>query len=572
MSTNESKPPTPDLSAAVQPVLDRLVGLAAGIFLKPYLDRLGQSLTSDATLRGQLRELGTTLLRLTEEPQTALPPSLDPAPPVASPSPEENPILAPANPAPVSPPPLTPAPALADGVNAAMTPGVMPGVPRIVIPRRADYVEPEPEVHRQDLNRHDAAGFGTSWHAHPPTDDDLPLVAQRCRLKAEATRWTHTRQQRLDHGADFEKEIEPRDRDLFDRAKAMPDCFLWMIHRKGPMPTGSQYNHLASCFEVAAAAADMLHRVVQSANPEEHMERALYLAAEAQSALRIAVADFGNYTDSDQLRIFIWVRETAARQRIWISRYMRQDDVAEPTVAVSLLARIQELARGIQTYHDREKKRKKAQGKLKYHLKRIQGHPGEAHEEDWTTIVATVNELVQDGIPPSNPELRDQLLPVLDHIPEDLELPKNFQLVLREIDRYLASVSAQQNGADEQDIPSNEVARVSELLRGRALVLIGGVRRPEAAESIKQALGLSALHWVEGREHSSYYAFEPDVANPEVAAVVLAIRWSSHGFGEVKNFCDKYNKPLVRLPSGYNPKQVAYHILTQIGDRLAIQP
>jgi hypothetical protein len=50
--------------------------------------------------------------------------------------------------------------------------------------------------------------------------------------------------------------------------------------------------------------------------------------------------------------------------------------------------------------------------------------------------------------------------------------------------------------------------------------------------------------------------------------VLLAIRWSSHSFGEVKDFCDRYGKLLVRLPAGYNPNQVAVQILQQIGNRL----
>jgi len=465
--------------------------------------------------------------------------------------------------------PVPPVPTIAIPTVISPTPTVNGSRPPIIIPRRADYVEEEPEPIRHDSGQNTSSfGMGASWHAHPPTDEDLPVVVARCRLKAEATRWAATRQVKIDNGADFLSEVEPRDRDLADRARGLPDCFLWMNHRKGPSPSPSAFNHLASCFDVAAIAAEMLTRVLASPNPEEHLEKALYLAAEAQSALRIAVADFGNYTDPDQLRVFIWVRETAARQRIWISRYMRQDDVAEPTVAASLLARIQELSRGIQTFQDRDKKRKKSQGKLRYHLKRIQSQPGTDRLEDWQTVVATINELVQDGLPPSNSELREQMLPVLDELPDSIDLPKHFQLVLREVDRYLAASAekAQEHGTPET--PSADVRRASELLRGRALVLIGGVRRPEAADAIKDALGLSELHWVEGREHSSYYAFEPDVANPEVVAVLLAIRWSSHGFGEVKNFCDKYGKPLVRLPGGYNPNQVAYHILTQIGDRL----
>jgi hypothetical protein len=83
-----------------------------------------------------------------------------------------------------------------------------------------------------------------------------------------------------------------------------------------------------------------------------------------------------------------------------------------------------------------------------------------------------------------------------------------------------------------------------------------------------EAFGLRELIWVEGRDQT-YQDFEPDVARPEVAAVLLAIRWSRHGFGEVKAFCDKYDKPLVRLPGGYSPNLVAHHILSQIGERLA---
>ena len=94
------------------------------------------------------------------------------------------------------------------------------------------------------------------------------------------------------------------------------------------------------------------------------------------------------------------------------------------------------------------------------------------------------------------------------------------------------------------------------------------LQRMETAEALEAAFGLKELIWVEGKEQT-YIAFEPHVARPDVAAVVLAIRWSSHGFGEVREFCTRYGKPLVRLPGGYSPNQVAYHILTQVGDRLA---
>ena len=54
-----------------------------------------------------------------------------------------------------------------------------------------------------------------------------------------------------------------------------------------------------------------------------------------------------------------------------------------------------------------------------------------------------------------------------------------------------------------------------------------------------------------------------------MAAVLLAIRFASHSFGDARTFCDRHGKPFVRLPAGYGPNQVARQILDQAGDRLA---
>jgi hypothetical protein len=98
--------------------------------------------------------------------------------------------------------------------------------------------------------------------------------------------------------------------------------------------------------------------------------------------------------------------------------------------------------------------------------------------------------------------------------------------------------------------------------------MIGGVPRPHARQALERAFGLAALDWVGTREHESIAPFEAHVARPEVAVVLLAIRWSSHSFGGVLRFCDHHRKPLVRLPGGYNPDQVARQILEQVSGRL----
>ena len=69
------------------------------------------------------------------------------------------------------------------------------------------------------------------------TDSDLPLVEARCRAKAEGARWAAKRRLRLAEGADYEIEIEPLDREIIERAKRLPECFLWMNHPSGPSPS-----------------------------------------------------------------------------------------------------------------------------------------------------------------------------------------------------------------------------------------------------------------------------------------------------------------------------------------------
>ena len=106
------------------------------------------------------------------------------------------------------------------------------------------------------------------------------------------------------------------------------------------------------------------------------------------------------------------------------------------------------------------------------------------------------------------------------------------------------------------------------LLEGRSVVLIGGARRREAQTTMRRALGLRELIWIETKEHQSIESFEPVIARPEVALVLLAIRWSSHAFGDVRQYCVRHGKPLVRLPGGYGLHQVASQILAQCSDLL----
>ena len=158
-------------------------------------------------------------------------------------------------------------------------------------------------------------------------------------------------------------------------------------------------------------------------------------------------------------------------------------------------------------------------------------------------------------------------MPIIDDVPDLDDPPRGFQRVLQEIDRYLASRSLPVETSVQHE-PAAEVKEVAQLLSGRSVVLIGGMHRREAQQTLERAFGLDSLFWIETKEHQSVESFAPVILRPEVALVLLAIRWSSHGFGEVRHLCERHGKPLVRLPGGYNTNQVATQILAQVSDQL----
>jgi hypothetical protein len=295
------------------------------------------------------------------------------------------------------------------------------------------------------------------------------------------------------------------------------------------------------------------------------LEQSLPLLAEAQSALRAAMQMLRRPDEPEQTEVFEWLKTTAARRHVYIKRFMRAGDLADSSRWDDLLDHIDVMDAKCRKARSWSPQQESAFELIRSRVKPIQ--EGQAAEQEWHDVIEAVNELVKSGVPPSNRELRELLLPAIDGPPEPDDLPEGFRLVLREIDRFLAT---RRPPADEENPPepTAEVLEARRLLQGRTVVLIGGIRRRGPQRLLKTALGLAELIWIETREHQSITAFEPAVARPEVSLVLLAIRWTSHVFGEVKQFCDRYGKPLVRLPGGYSPNQVAAQILAQSSGQL----
>lgn len=410
-----------------------------------------------------------------------------------------------------------------------------------------------------------------SAHSGDPAEDsaaiDLGTIVERCRLKAEATRRAAERRRRSEVPADFEERVGSIDRDLQDRAHDLPGCSLWMSHPASNVAADPERAaELALAFEVVALSAELLQVLRDDEASAPLLTDALHLVAEAQSALRVLVESAGHSKDGDQYGLYSYLREVGAEHQIYIRRYMKLEDPADPARLPDLRALLLEFKLRIERDRGVGRERRKLLSKLKYHSRVLRD--GGGTDADRRKVVEVAAQLVAGGLPPSTPEIRDHVEPVLGELSHVKEVPREFELVRREADHHRLFRSRPVEAASEPERPTAEVLEVASLLRGRSIVLICNVVNPEARDALVRAFDLAELDWIVAREHQSIERFKPNIARPEVALVLLTIRWSSHSFGDLKGFCDDLGKPFVQLPGGYNVNQVASQILTQASRKL----
>lgn len=204
------------------------------------------------------------------------------------------------------------------------------------------------------------------------TGTELSLTEQRCRVKAEACQWAAKRIRLRQEGADFRTEIAPADREIINKANAVK-CGLWMCRSSAPTPPDvSLYEVVAQCFEVLGATIGLGQIVASELSDKRPLvEEALYLVAEAQSALRAAIQRIDGPTDPDQISAYMWVRQVAMDHRIFIERFMRSDDPADPVNSADLLARVQELDVRVQESLKQRRLCRKLFGKLRHVLDQL---------------------------------------------------------------------------------------------------------------------------------------------------------------------------------------------------------
>ena len=387
-------------------------------------------------------------------------------------------------------------------------------------------------------------------------DAVLPGITERTRLKAEPARAVE----------EHARAGTPIDGQLVHRARSA-HCSLWVLELAEPDPDA--ITDLAKCLAAVSDAAELI-ALLREHDPDnrERILGAVRGLAAVQSALRIAVSRLRRVADDDQISVFGWLKDTTKAEEIFVARHMKLDDPLDPDdlpdAVAPICAELETVREGI----DRQESRTKGLRQVRYHAGRIA--KGKGSEHDCDKIVEAVVELVGEGLPPSNLELRALLLPVFDRLPDPDGRPAAYGRVFAdvELNRERRPRLNGKEPATRKKVYSEEIRRAAHLLRGTELIVIGGERRVEAEHALTDALGLSELTWFTLSDDPTLDDLERAISRPEVSVVVQLIRWSRHRHGDAAELAEEHGKPFVRIPGGCNPNAIARAILDQASERL----
>ncbi|MCX7408685.1 MAG: hypothetical protein NTZ32_11450 [Planctomycetales bacterium] len=169
----------------------------------------------------------------------------------------------------------------------------------------------------------------------------LTGLQKRLWLKAEAARWAAQRQQIIALNGTVPQQVIQQDRLLIAEANALR-CDLWMMPPLGCRPRQSDdLDMIAACFETLTEAVGLVRSVVTQYGAQNNLVKlSLALMAEAQSALRCAVAKCGGYSDVDQEAIYEILLRATSQERIFLNEGMTLHDSIDPSMWVDITGRI----------------------------------------------------------------------------------------------------------------------------------------------------------------------------------------------------------------------------------------
>ena len=386
------------------------------------------------------------------------------------------------------------------------------------------------------------------------------IVARRCRIKSEACRFARDRN-RL--GFDAVKAEYDR---LRGEANTVQPCYLWAIQRDTESMDDGVLEMAQGCYLALASSVELVGLA-----PDD--PSALELLAEAQGGVFLLLQGIeqARGDDREQRTAYAWLRGRVERGEIpaFVLDAARGVD---PAGWRGLESRIAVARERLEAARVHERERRQTLKTIAYHTGRIADSDRDTPDldHDWAKVRDAAWAFLNSGGQASDPALVESLVDVADRVPEALLSDPGIARIMPYLDARLTEREESGAGAPAPARRvTEELLRVRDMLRGRVVVLIGGKCRHESKRLIERELELKELRWISSEPHASIAPFEAEIARPEVAAVLMMIRWSSHSFEGAKEFCIRHAKPWVRVPAGYNPSQLAHQILEQQGDRLA---
>lgn len=391
---------------------------------------------------------------------------------------------------------------------------------------------------------------------------DLDKLARRCELKSQALALVLEDPELM-----LERSRDERDR-LREKAASLGSAGLWPLDVGARLDTATRPLAKDALANLASAAR-LVHLSRQTIDgsravaPQSQTEfDLLMLLAEAQSALRVLCERVNlQEDDDDQYAAFMWLRQVTEQERVFVPRFMRLGDGADPANGADLRERIARAEAHLTAQVSGRKQLKEARSKIAYHAKQMlkDGQPSDAHFE---RIEASVRTLLAND---ENDEVIRSLLAQLTssdiwpHAPESL--------------RDLVSDDDDEDDLDERPARSygEQVARVRRALAGGRVVITGGEVRPHQRDRLISSLDLGELDWVSLREHASSEPLRASIRRPGTRLVLVLVRLAGHAHVEdAQNECRTLGLPCVLLKAGMNPERVAADIAAQASQVLSL--
>ena len=176
---------------------------------------------------------------------------------------------------------------------------------------------------------------------------------------------------------------------------------------------------LTVCYEALASAVEIVEELSAAGEDDPITLRDMYyLLAESQSMLWAALRDAGIERDQDQTDAFIWLREKTREHRVFVERYMRREDPADPANGPELQERLEAFAEAWRSSLSDDRIREVCLRRLAYHVHRISEDQSDEPTHDWEKLSEIIDELSENGLDPQSDEVSELLAPLPDDVPD----------------------------------------------------------------------------------------------------------------------------------------------------------